>query len=194
MLNWKQTKRKQNKKKTQTRKCRIQRTLYLQVTLLWQQSYGFWLEARSISGYVVRVFVFIFNILLPPLALNNQSFPIYHHFHCNAPLYLLTVLTATRQYSSIDLFSFLFSQFRPREFAFCLLINHAFHIQVNSRAKDDIWKKRLWSWMENITYKLKSLLSSTQSPAYTLPNRCSCCRRWRMRCNVLSVQMVGYLC
>ena len=126
MLNWKQTKRKQNKKKTQTRKCRVQRTLYLQVTLLWQQSYGFWLEARSISGYVVRVFVFIFNILLPPLALNNQSFPIYHHIHCIAPLYLLTALTATRHYSSIDLFSFLFSQFRPRDVlqGNCLLSFH----------------------------------------------------------------------
>ena len=130
MLNWKQTKRKQNKKKTQTRKCRVQRTLYLQVTLLWQQSYGFWLEARSISGYVVRVFVFIFNILLPPLALNNQSFPIYHHIHCIAPLYLLTVLTATRHYSSIDLFSFLFSQFRPRDVlqGNCLLSFHKSNI------------------------------------------------------------------
>ena len=130
MINWKQNKREQNKTKTQTRKGRVQRTLYLQVTLLWQQSYGFWLEARSISGYVVRVFVFVFNILLPPLALNNQSFPIYHHIHCIAPLYLLTVLTATRHYSSIDLFSFLFSQFRPRDVlqGICLLSFHKSYI------------------------------------------------------------------
>ena len=171
MINWKQNKREQNKTKTQTRKCRVQRTLYLQVTLHRQQSYGFWLEARSISGYVVRVFVFIFNILLPPLALNNQSFPIYHYIHCIAPLYLLTVLTATRHYSSIDPFSFLFSQFRPREFAFCLLINHAFHIQVNSRAKDDIWKKRLWSWMgkHNIQAKKSVKLDTIPSLYFTKP-------------------------
>ena len=131
MINWKQNKREQNKTKTQTRKCRVQRTLYLQVTLLWQQSYGFWLEARSISGYVVRVFVFVFNILLPPLALNNQSFPIYHHIHCIAPLYLLTVLTATRHYSSVDLFS----QFRPRDVlqGNCLLSFHKSYIPFAGR-------------------------------------------------------------
>ena len=111
------------------------------------------------------------GVRFSPLALNNQSFPIYHHFHCNAPLYLLTVLTATRHYSSIDLFSFLFSQFRPREFAFCLLINHAFHIQVNSRAKDDIWKKRLWSWMgkHNIQAKKSVKLDTIPSLYSTKP-------------------------
>ena len=65
----------------------------------------------------------------------------------------------------------LFSQFRPREFAFCLLINHAFHIQVNSRAKDDIWKKRLWSWMgkHNIQAKKSVKLDTIPSLYSTKP-------------------------
>ena len=184
MINWKQNKREQNKTKTQTRKCRVQRTLYLQVTLLWQQSYGFWLEARSISGYVVRVFVFIFNILLPPLALNNQSFPIYHHIHCIPPLYLLTALTATRHYSSIDLFSFCFSNLDhvmfSRGFASCLFINHTYHLLVNTRTLDNFWKKQ-FSGVPSHGLKWENKKDKRKQ------NRCSCCRRWRVWCNVFSV-------
>ena len=149
MLNWKQTKRKQNKTKTENRKCRVQRTVYFQPTLHWQQSCGFWLEARSISGYVVVVDLFSIFLYRHLLFIKICFPPATTLIHCIVPLYLLTVLTATRHYLSIDLFSFCFSNVDhvmfSREFAFCLFINHAFHFQVNTRAKDDIWKKQLWS-------------------------------------------------
>ena len=178
MINWKQNWEKKNKTKTQTRKCSVQRTLYLRVTLLWQQWYGFGLEARSISGYVVRVCIFVFNILLPPMALNNQSFPIYHHFHCNAPLYLLTALTATRHYSSIDLFSFLFSQFRPRDVlqGNCLL---SFHKSCIPFAGKHTYIRQSGVPSHGLKWENKK--------GKRKQNRCSCCRRWRVWCNVFSV-------
>ena len=140
MLNCKQTRRKQNKTKTQNRKCRVQRTVYFQVTLHWQQSYGFWLEARSI--YVVEVYLFSIFLYCHWFFIKICFPSATTHIHFIGPLYLLTALTATSHYSSIDLFTFCFPNVDhvmfSREFAFCLIINHAFNFQANTRAMDDI--------------------------------------------------------